>query len=137
MRGQIIDIVDKYIILCIGSKNGAQVGDEFPVYVIAKATPGFTRHYRKVQTGTVKITEIIDNHYFKGAIIHGTADMHSIVELPIYSQGASKITLDLYLKKASLLIHSPAVKSGKKRNSCALRQIQIFILKRILKPLPM
>jgi hypothetical protein len=82
MRGQIIEIVDKGIILCIGSKDGAQVGDEFIVYKIVKATPGFTRHYQKLQTGTVKITEIIDEHFAKAAIISGTVDMHSIVELP-------------------------------------------------------
>ncbi len=81
MKGSIIEASNSDIYLCIGSKDGASVGQELDVYKIiqrtSKATP-----FRRVHTGKVKITEIIDEHFAKATVISGKAEKNDIVELP-------------------------------------------------------
>jgi len=80
MKGSIIETSDSEVYLCIGSKDGASVGQELDVYKIiqrqSKVTP-----FRRVLTGKVKITEIIDEHFAKGTVISGKAEKNDIVEL--------------------------------------------------------
>ena len=80
MKGSVIEVSDSDIYLCIGSKDGASVGQELDVYKIiqrqSKVTP-----FRRVQTGKIKITEIIDEHFAKATVISGKAEKDDIVEL--------------------------------------------------------
>jgi hypothetical protein len=80
MKGSIIEASDSDVYLCIGSKDGASVGQELDVYKIVRGTrvkPPFSR----VLTGKVKITEIIDEHFAKATVISGKAEKNDIVEL--------------------------------------------------------
>ncbi|MEI8172696.1 MAG: hypothetical protein WCH07_04330 [Deltaproteobacteria bacterium] len=82
MKGSIIETSDTGVYLCIGKKDGASVGQELDVYRItttsgAKGIPAFKREL----TGKIKIAEIMDEHFAKAAVISGTAEKHSIVEL--------------------------------------------------------
>ena len=80
MKGSIIEASNSDVYLCIGSKDGASVGQELDVYKIipvTRARPTF----RRVQTGKVKITEIIDEHFAKATVISGEAEKNDIVEL--------------------------------------------------------
>ncbi len=80
MRGSIIEASDSEVYLCIGSKDGATVGQELDVYKLIRVTrarPTFRREF----TGKVKITEIIDEHFAKAAVISGKAARDDIVEL--------------------------------------------------------
>ncbi len=87
MRGSILDKTDKEIYLCIGSKDGAQVGQKFDVYKLVKepfhykAKAITTWTYKKIKTGIVKIIEIVNEHFAKAVIISGTAEKDFIVEL--------------------------------------------------------
>lgn len=80
MKGSIIETSDSEVYLCIGSRDGASVGQELDVYKIiqrqSKATP-----FRRVLTGKVKITEIVDEHFAKATVISGKAEKNDIVEL--------------------------------------------------------
>jgi len=80
MKGSIIETSDSEVYLCIGSKDGASVGQELDVYKTtqrqSKVTP-----FRRVLTGKVKITEIIDEHFAKATVISGKAEKNDIVEL--------------------------------------------------------
>ncbi len=80
MKGSIIEASDSDVYLCIGSKDGTSVGQELDVYKIiqrqSKVTP-----FRRVLTGKVKITEIIDEHFAKATVISGKAEKNDIVEL--------------------------------------------------------
>jgi hypothetical protein len=80
MKGSIIEASNSDIYLCIGSKDGASVGQELDVYQIitTKPTPTF---FHRVHTGKVKITEIIDEHFAKATVISGKAEKNDIVEL--------------------------------------------------------
>src|SRR5512136_144756 len=72
MKGSIIETYDSEIYLCIGTRDGAMVGQELDVYkirTISKARSTFQR----VHTGKVKITEIVDEHFAQAKVISGTA----------------------------------------------------------------
>jgi hypothetical protein len=80
MKGSIIETSDSEVYLCIGSKDGASVGQELDVYKIiqrqSKTTP-----FRRERTGKIKITEIIDEHFAKATVTSGKAEKNDIVEL--------------------------------------------------------
>ena len=80
MKGSIIEASDSDVYLCIGSKDGATVGQELDVYEIIETKPTPTL-FRRVLTGRVKITEIVDEHFAKATVISGKAEKNDIVEL--------------------------------------------------------
>ena len=80
MKGSIIKASDSEVYLCIGSKDGASVGQELDVYEIIETKPTPTP-FRRVIVGRVKITEIVDEHFAKATVIAGKADKNDIVEL--------------------------------------------------------
>lgn len=80
MKGSIIETYDSDIYLCIGSNDGAEVGQELDVYkirTISKARSTFQREH----AGKVKITEIVDEHFAKAKVISGKAEKNDVVEL--------------------------------------------------------
>ncbi len=80
MKGSIIEASNSDVYLCIGSKDGAAVGQELDVYKIIRVTaarPTFRREY----TGKVRITEIVDEHFAKAKVISGKAEKNDVVEL--------------------------------------------------------
>ena len=80
MKGSIIEASDSEVYLCIGSKDGARVGQKLDVYRIIYS--GFRgKPFEQVLTGKVKITEIIDEHFAKAIVISGEAKKDDIVEL--------------------------------------------------------
>ncbi len=80
MKGSIIEASDSEVYLCIGSKDGASVGQELDVYKIVRVIQ--TRSdFRRELAGKVKITEIVDEHFAKATVISGKAEKGDIVEL--------------------------------------------------------
>ena len=82
MKGSIVEAPGSDVYLCVGSKDGATVGQELSVYKIITDNsnpkrPAFRREY----TGKVKIEEIVDEHFAKAKIVSGAAEKNSIVEL--------------------------------------------------------
>jgi len=80
MKGSIVEASDSDVYLCIGSKDGASVGQELDVYkviAVTRARPTFKR----VFTGKIKIIEMIDEHFAKATVISGKAEKNDIVEL--------------------------------------------------------
>ncbi len=81
MRGSIVETSNSDVYLCIGSKDGAAVGQELSVYKVisyhAKGPVALKREY----TGKVRITEIVDEHFAKAKVISGRAEKNFIVEL--------------------------------------------------------
>jgi hypothetical protein len=84
MRGQILEAAGTDVYLCIGSKDGAKVGQEFAVYRFVREispNPKLPPRFRKEEKGTVKITEIVDEHYAKAKVVAGEAKVNDVVEL--------------------------------------------------------
>ncbi len=73
MRGSIIEASDSSLYLCIGSKDGASVGQELNVYKIIRVTAARPT-FRREHAGKVKIIEIIDEHFAKATVISGKAE---------------------------------------------------------------
>lgn len=82
IRGQILECTGNDAYLCVGSMDGAEVGQEYTVYKFLKTQhpktmePNFTRE----KTGTVIITEIVDEHCAKAKIQTGEAKVYFGVE---------------------------------------------------------
>jgi len=80
MKGTIIEASGSEVYLCIGSRDGASVGQELDVYEIIQTKPTPTP-FRRVLVGKVKIIEIIDEHFAKAKVVSGKAEKDDIVEL--------------------------------------------------------
>ncbi|MBI5593588.1 MAG: hypothetical protein HY881_24310 [Deltaproteobacteria bacterium] len=83
MRGQILESTGEGVYLCIGSADGAEVGQEYEVYKFVRMQDLKTMrpNFKREETGKVKITEIVDEHYAKAKILTGEAKVNYIVEL--------------------------------------------------------
>jgi hypothetical protein len=80
MKGSIIETSDDGVYLCIGTRDGAKVGQEFDVYKIITISHARST-FQRVHAGKVKITEIVDEHFAKAKVISGKAEKNDIVEL--------------------------------------------------------
>jgi len=77
MKGSVIDANDSEIVICIGKKDGATVGQELDAYHINRSWAG----YQKVYAGKIRIAEIIDEHFSKAKVQSGKVGKGDIVEL--------------------------------------------------------
>jgi hypothetical protein len=85
MKGQILDVSDGVAYLCIGSAEGAKEGQEFAVYRHTKlpfsggkqASPS----YKREEVGSVKITQVVEEHYAKANILRGNIKENDVAEL--------------------------------------------------------
>ena len=90
VKGSVIKVADKGVYLCIGSLDGAYVGQELEVWrtIYGKGTAttdveGFTTSSGEISesmVGKVKITKVLDDHYSMAEVISGEAKLHDIVE---------------------------------------------------------
>jgi hypothetical protein len=86
MRGQILESDGSAVYLCIGSNDGAEVGQELTVYKFERITKPFQKKhpgpsYKREATGKVKITEIVDEHMATAKVLTGEAKVNYVVEL--------------------------------------------------------
>lgn len=85
MKGQVLDVTDDVAYLCVGSKDGAQVGQAFTVYRFEKALnpnpKSVLPYFKREQTGKVKIAEIVDEHMATAKILAGSVKVNDVVEL--------------------------------------------------------
>jgi hypothetical protein len=86
MKGQVLDVADKSAYLCIGSKDGAEVGQEYAVYKFSRAmnpNPKYAAqpYFKRDKVGRIKITEIVDEHMAKASIVRGEVKTNDFVEL--------------------------------------------------------
>lgn len=78
MKGSIVDSSAAGVTICIGKKDGAQVGQELSVSHVMQPQKGT---YTKQTVGSIKITQIIDEHFAKAVVTKGKAELGDIVEL--------------------------------------------------------
>ncbi len=80
MRGQVLEVEDGRAYLCIGSEEGAKVGQEFTVHRYVRIGGGRAGHYRIDLVGTVKITEV-ETHMAWAKIVTGDVKANDVVDL--------------------------------------------------------
>ena len=83
MRGQVVEIWGNEAVICIGSRDGAQVGQQLNAYKLVSTSggPRSGMYWQKVKVGTVRIAEVFDEHFAKAQIITGAVEVNYIVEL--------------------------------------------------------
>jgi hypothetical protein len=80
MRGQVVDTDSSGKVVCIGSADGAKVGQVLEVYRV-KRTHGKTPSYGRTLTGHVTVDRIVDEHFAHVVISDGAAAVNDVVEL--------------------------------------------------------
>ena len=84
MRGQILEIETGSVVVCIGKKDGAEVGQVLDV-VRHVRTPDHAKNsgprFRRQEIGTVKITSVFDEHYATAQVVKGSPKLNDTVEL--------------------------------------------------------
>jgi hypothetical protein len=86
MRGQILEVTGDTTYLCIDSKDGALVGQEYSPYRFVKVrvvkSRGMVNYiFNREQTGRIKITEIVDERMATAQIMGGEVKANYVVEL--------------------------------------------------------
>lgn len=85
MKGQVLEVNDGSAYLCIGSAEGAKPGQDFQVYRYTKAAYGGQKqtgpNFRREAVGTVKIKQIVDEHYAEANVTSGSVSVNDIAEL--------------------------------------------------------
>lgn len=83
MRGQVLEVEDKSLVLCIGTADGAEVGQELDVVRHERSqTPPKAAgpNFRRERVGKVRITRIFDEHYAEANVLEGDVRPHDMVE---------------------------------------------------------
>lgn len=83
MRGQIVEVQDASLVVCIGRADGAAVGQELDVVRhrrVRTGPKGMGRFEREV-VGKVRIDAIVDDHYAEASVVSGKAGQHDSIEL--------------------------------------------------------
>lgn len=80
MRGQIVHKDASGTVVCIGSADGAKVGQVLEVYRV-KRTHGKMPTYGRSLTGHVTVNRIVDEHFAHVVVTDGTPAVNDIVEL--------------------------------------------------------
>ena len=88
MRGTVLESAGNEVYLCMGSRDGAQAGQKFDVYRLVSmgaTQPGkggvTGLQFRKEKTGTIKITQIVNEHFARAEVTSGTVLKDYIAEL--------------------------------------------------------
>lgn len=84
MRGHILESTHEGLILCVGEKDGARVGQVLTAIShrpLSGTAPEAGSRYRREPTGTVRITALRDEHYAVAEIVDGKPGLHDTVEL--------------------------------------------------------
>ncbi len=83
MRGQVVGVEENDVILCIGSHDGAQVGQVLEVYRVVNENRFYEKGdlFKKNYIGEVVIGSIVDDHFARASVNSGDVKMHDIVEL--------------------------------------------------------
>ena len=83
MRGSIVAKQAGKVTLCIGTKDGAQVGQTLTVYriVLASGPSKEPLPHKKESVGMVKIDAIVNEHFATASVVSGVAEVNQVVEL--------------------------------------------------------
>lgn len=84
MRGQILEVETASVVVCVGKKDGAEVGQVLAVVRHVPASPHSKTagpRFRSEEVGTVKITSLFDDHYATAEVVKGSPKLNDTVQL--------------------------------------------------------
>jgi hypothetical protein len=80
-KGRVVSVNGNEGVICIGSKDGAQVGQIWRTSELKIQGTGKTSKFIWVPVGSVKILEIVDEHYARVSVIAGKLEIDYVAEL--------------------------------------------------------
>ena len=83
MRGSVVKVAGNALVLCVGKLHGAKAGQVLKVYRNVEHPHGgrSPMSFMRKDVGTVRISEVVDDHYANAVIVTGTVKANDIVEL--------------------------------------------------------
>lgn len=84
MAGSVIESSAEGIFLCIGTSEGARVGQELEVVRITRdqsVNPKQGMKFKREKVGTVRIDSLVDEHFAQATVLSGAAEKGDIVRL--------------------------------------------------------
>jgi len=82
MKGSVVSATGSEGVICVGSKDGAEVGQVWKTTKVDIQGTGKTSKYVWSPAGSVKIVEIIDEHFAKVSVVDGKLEKGYVAELP-------------------------------------------------------
>ncbi len=83
MKGQVVKVNEEEVVVCIGSREGAKVNDEFRVMRSIFRTDVVEdgeSDYELVEVGRVEIVDVVDEHYAVAKVVDGDIQLHDVAE---------------------------------------------------------
>jgi hypothetical protein len=85
MQGQVLSLDGDALVVCIGDRDGAEVGQVLTVIRHVPKTGGAPKAvasgFRREQVGTARIAEVFDEHYARAQVLSGRLEVNDMVEL--------------------------------------------------------
>jgi len=85
MRGQVVEVTGDEALVCVGSADGAAVNQELTAYKLVNRNPGApgrnTPSWERVSVGTVRIVQVVDEHFAKALVTSGEVKVNNLVEM--------------------------------------------------------
>ncbi len=83
MKGQVVSTNNDDVIVCIGTADGATVGQELAAYrfTVEQGAEEGSEYYNKVKIGHIKIQAIINKHFARATVLDGDIQDNDMVEL--------------------------------------------------------
>lgn len=84
MRGQVVEVAGSEVVLCVGSGDGATSGQELTAYKMVSSNIGGPKNptrWEKVRVGTVRIEQVVDEHFARAKVTSGEIQVNNVVEL--------------------------------------------------------
>lgn len=83
MRGQVVQVEEDQVVVCIGNEKGAKPGMSFDVFeVVYEGTiMEGTDSYRLEKVGGIEVQSIVDNHFARARITSGKVERNNVIEL--------------------------------------------------------
>ncbi|BFM18884.1 hypothetical protein R50073_50670 (plasmid) [Maricurvus nonylphenolicus] len=82
MKGQVVGIDSNEVVVCIGSKDGAESGQELQVYryIWEGAVEEGDDDYRVEYVGVVEINSVVNDHFARARVSSGDVRKNDMVE---------------------------------------------------------
>lgn len=80
-KGKVMSVNGNEGVICVGNKDGAQVGQIWRTSKLEIKGTGKTSKHIWVPVGSIKILEIVDEHYAKVSVVDGKLETDYVAEL--------------------------------------------------------
>jgi len=81
MKGQVVSVGENEIYLCVGTRDGAEIGQDLKAYrIVRRDYIGQIYIFVRKPVGLVKIIEVLDEHFARAQVISGKVEKEDTVE---------------------------------------------------------